>query len=111
MLNQIVIVGRLVRDPELKKSEGGSDYTNITLAVPRSYKNVDGQYDTDFISCKLWDGIASNVNEYCKKGDLLGIKGRIETRNYEKDEKINYITELIAEKITFLSSNRQTEKA
>ena len=87
MLNQIVIVGRLVRDPELKESEGGYNYTNITLAVPRSYKNVDGKYDTDFISCKLWDGIANNVSEYCKKGDLLGVKGRIETRNYEKDDK------------------------
>ena len=111
MLNQVVVVGRLVRDPELKDTENGKKVTHVTLAVPRSYKNVDGQYDTDFISCKLVDGIASNVNEYCKKGDLLGIKGRIETRNYEKDEKINYITELIAEKITFLSSNRQTEKA
>ena len=106
MLNQIVIVGRLVKDPELKDSENGSKYTNITLAVPRSYKNVDGEYDTDFISCRLWSGIAENASEYCKKGDLLGVKGRIETRNYEKDEKMNYVTELIAEKITFLSSNK-----
>ena len=106
MLNQIVIVGRLVKDPELKESEGGSPYTNITLAVPRSYKNTNGEYDTDFINCRLWDGIAKNAEEFCKKGDLLGVKGRIETRNYEKDEKINYVTELIAEKITFLSSGK-----
>jgi single-strand DNA-binding protein len=106
MLNQIVIVGRLVKDPELKESEGGAAYTNITLAVPRSYKNTNGEYDTDFINCRLWDGIAKNAEEFCKKGDLLGVKGRIETRNYEKDEKINYVTELIAEKITFLSSSK-----
>ncbi len=111
MLNQIVIVGRLVKDPELKESENGNPFTNITLAVPRSYKNVNGEYDTDFISCRLWDGIAQNANEFCKKGDLLGIKGRIETRNYEKDEKINYVTELIAEKITFLSSGKSKQEA
>ena len=112
MLNQIVIVGRLVRDPELKESENGSPFTTVTLAVPRSYKNIDGNYDTDFIDCRLWDGIAQNANEFCKKGDLLGVKGRIETRNVEKDEKITHITELIAEKITSLSSGKsKTEEA
>lgn len=106
MLNQIVVVGRLVREPEIKESENGDSYTNITLAVPRSFKNVDGQYDTDFINCKLWSGIATNVKEYCKKGDLLGVKGRVETRTYEKDDKTNYVTEIVAEKITFLSSKK-----
>ena len=111
MLNQIVLVGRLVRDPELKECEGGYKYTNITLAVPRSFKNVDGNYDTDFIDCKLWDGIAENASEFCKKGDLLGIKGRIQTSVYEKEEKKNYTTELIAEKITFLSSGKKKQEA
>ena len=106
MLNQIVIVGRLVRDPELKESENGSPFTTVTLAVPRSYKNINGEYDTDFIDCRLWDGIAKNAEEFCKKGDLLGVKGRIETRNVEKDEKVTHVTELIAEKITFLSSGK-----
>lgn len=72
MLNQVVFVGRLVRDPELKESEGGNKFTNITVAVPRSYKNVDGEYDTDFIDCRLWTGVAENTAEYCKKGDLIG---------------------------------------
>ena len=110
MLNQIVLVGRLVRDPELREYDGGK-YTNITLAVPRSFKNVDGNYDTDFIDCRLWDGIAQNANEFCKKGDLLGVKGRIETRNVEKDEKVTHVTELIAEKITFLSSSKSKKEA
>ena len=110
MLNQIVVVGRLVREPELKESENKKSFTYITLAVPRSFKNVDGQYDTDFVSFKLWDGIAENVKEYCKKGDLLGLKGRVETWTYEQDGKTNYVTDLIAEKITFLSSNK-TETA
>ena len=72
MLNQIVIVGRLVKDPELRETDSGKKVTNITLAVPRSYKNVSGEYETDFIDCTLWTGIAENTSAYCKKGDLLG---------------------------------------
>ena len=109
MLNQIVIVGRLVRDPELKKSDNGSNYTNITVAVPRSYKNVDGEYEADFIDCKLWSGVAESTAEYCKKGDLIGVKGRIETRNFEVEEEKKYVTEIIAEKITFLSNKKADE--
>ena len=76
----------------------------MTLAVPRSYKNAEGVYETDFIDCVLWNGVANNVVEYCKKGDLVGIKGRIETRTEEVNEEKKKITEIIAEKVTFLSS-------
>lgn len=72
MLNQLVVVGRLVRDPELRKTENGRNVTNITLAVPRSYKNSNGEYDTDYIDCVLWANVAENTTEYCHKGDLLG---------------------------------------
>ena len=85
MLNQLVIIGRLTKEPKLKKTENGKKVSNITLAVPRSYKNVNGQYDTDFIDCVLWKGISENTVEYCKKGDIVGIKGRIEKNSYEKD--------------------------
>ena len=67
MLNQIVIVGRLVKNPELKETEKGKKVTNITLAVPRNYKNINGEYDTDFIDCILWTGVAENTAEYCNK--------------------------------------------
>ena len=87
MLNQTVLVGRLVRDPELHESENGNKVTSITLAVPRSYKNMNGEYDTDFISCVLFKGIAENASEYCHKGDLLGVKGRIQTRKVELTEE------------------------
>ena len=110
MLNQFVIVGRLVRDPELRETETGRKITNITLAVPRSYKNSNGEYDTDFINCILWEGIAKNTTEYCKKGDLIGVKGRIQSRTVEKDEKTNYLTEMVAEKVTFLSSKREEKE-
>lgn len=106
MLNQIVIVGRLVKDPELKETDSGKKVTNITLAVPRSYKNVNGEYDTDFIDCTLWTGVAESTSEYCKKGDLLGVKGRVQTRMYEKEEEKKYVTEVIAEKVTFLTSKK-----
>ena len=109
MLNQTILVGRLVRDPELKVLDNGNNLTKITLAVPRSYKNLDGQYDTDFIDCTLWKGVAENTVEYCKKGDILGVKGRIESRVYEKEEKKKYATEIVAEKVTFLSSNKNKE--
>ena len=108
MLNQTVLVGRLTSDPELRELEGGAKVASITLAVPRSYKNVEGEYDTDFIPCVLWRGVAENAAEYCHKGDLIGIRGRIETRKYENEEKkMREKTEVIAEKLTFLSSKKQ----
>lgn len=110
MLNQFVLIGRLVRDPELHETESGKKVTTITVAAPRSYKNTNGEYETDFIDCVLWAGVAQNTTEYCKKGDLLGIKGRVQTRNIEVEEgKNKHIMELIAEKITFLSSKNHKD--
>ena len=109
MLNQLVIIGRLTKETELRKTENGKKVSNITLAVPRSYKNVNGQYDTDFIDCVLWNNVAESTTEYCKKGDLLGVRGRVQTRVYEKDEETKYVTEVVAEKVTFLSGKRKEE--
>lgn len=106
MLNNTILVGRLVRDLEVKETENGSKVAQMTLAVQRSFKNMDGSYDTDFIPCVLWKGIAENTAEYCKKGDLVGIKGRIQTRSYEQEDELKYITEVIAEKVTFLSNKK-----
>ena len=78
MLNQIVIAGRLVSDPEITKCENNLKRTYVTIAVPRSYKNTQGIYETDFIRCTLWNGVAESTCEYCKKGDIVGIKGRIQ---------------------------------
>lgn len=107
MLNQTVLVGRLVKDPELYETESGNKVTNITLAVPRSFKNSNGEYDTDFINCVLWKGVAESASEYCHKGDLLGVKGRIQTRVIENDDDKKNITEVVAEKVTFLSSKQK----
>ena len=104
MLNQVILVGRLTADPEVKKLESGKEVLNVTLAVNRSYKNSEGVYETDFIDCVLWNTIATNMNEYCKKGDVVGIKGRIQTDFVEKDDTKKKYTQVIAEKVTFLSS-------
>lgn len=106
MLNQTVIVGRIVRDLELHETENGNKVAQLTLAVPRSFKNMDGEYETDYIPCVLWRGVAENTAEYCKKGDLVGIKGRIQTSQYEQDDEVKYVTEVVAEKVTFLSTRR-----
>ena len=112
MLNQTIIVGRMVTDPELRQTESGKKVMNVTLAVPRSFKNLNGQYETDFIDCVLWKGIAESTVQYCKKGDLIGIKGRIQTREYETSEEVKkHVVEVIAEKVTFLSSAKEPKKA
>ncbi len=106
MLNQAVLVGRIVQEPEVKDTDKGK-VSNITLAVPRPFKNSNGEYDTDFISCVLWKGVAESTKEYCKKGDLVGIKGRIQTRSVElEDQTHKQFVEVIAERVTFLSSKK-----
>lgn len=105
MLNNVVIVGRLTKNPEVIESEKGNKRTFIIIAIPRPFKNVDGIYETDFIKCILWNSVAEHTCEYCKKGDVVGIKGRIQTNNYEKEGKMVYVTEVIAERVTFLSEN------
>ena len=110
MMNQVILVGRLANDIEVKEAENGRDKTYITLAVPRSYKNAEGIYETDFVDCILWDSIAQNTAEYCKKGDVIGVRGRLQSRNIEKEDgsKIK-VMEVIAEKVTFLSSKKNNE--
>lgn len=108
MLNQLVIVGRLVKEPEVKETENGNKVTNITIAIPRSYKNADGVYETDFVDCVLWNQIAENTAEYCRTGDVIGVKGRLQTKIVEKDDGTkSKKSEVIAERITFLSSAKE----
>ena len=107
MVNQIVLVGRIARTPETKVTENGKKYSTLTLAVPRNYKNQNGEYDTDFLDCTLWTGIAENTAEYCKSGDVIGVKGRLQTWLLENEDGSKYKkVEIVAEKVTFLSSAR-----
>lgn len=111
IVNNYFCVGRLANEPEVKELEDGKKVTNITIAVPRSYKNANGEYETDFIDCTIWNNVAESTSEYCKKGDMIGIKGRIETSIYEKDdgEKVKR-TNVIADRVSFLSSKTKEIK-
>ncbi len=85
-MNNTYFIGRLVTDPELRETESGKKVVNVTVAVPRSYKNKDGNYDADFIDCAFWDYNAEYVSKM-SKGNELAVQGRTETRLYEKDGK------------------------
>ena len=111
MLNQVVLVGRLTKEVELKEMEDGKKLAKINLAVGRSYKNAQGEYEADFIDCVLWHEVAENTAEYCHKGDIVGVKGRLQTDSYEKEDGTKvYKLEVVAEKVTFLSSRKEKEK-
>lgn len=110
MLNQVVLVGRLTKDVQVNKTDSGKKISGITLAIPRSFKNMNGIYDTDFIDCILWDTVASNTAEYCKKGDIVGIKGRLQSRIKETEDEKRSVMEVVAEKVTFLTAKKEEEK-
>ena len=99
MLNQVVIVGRLVKKPIVEENENGKKVCIITLAVSRDFKNDEGIYDTDFIKCTLCNDITEKTAEYCDKGDLVGVEGILQCLSGNE-------LQLIAEKISFLSSGR-----
>lgn len=103
MLNQIVLVGRLSKDIEVKKNKNGKEIGKITLEIQRSFKNANGIYETDLIDIILNDSIAKSTAEYCHKGDVVGIKGRVQTNASSKK------LDLIAEKVTFLSKAKVEE--
>ena len=103
MLNQIVIVGRLVKDPIINETQDGKKLANITLAVQRSFKNIEGNYEVDFIDCVLWKGIAESTANYCTKGSVIGVKGRLMTSLYKNNEgNTCKNVEVVAEKVSFL---------
>lgn len=110
LLNQVILVGRLVRDVVIHKSDKNIRVATISIAVPRSFKNMEGNYDTDFIDCVAFESVALNTSQYCSKGDIVGVKGRIQSRMIESEDKKESIMEIIAEKVTFLTSKGKDGK-
>lgn len=109
-INQLFLVGRLCRTPTLEK-KNSKDCCYMTIAVKRSYKNSNGDYDTDFISCTVWNVIAKRVCEYCRKGDIVSVKAHIQNNNYtDKDDKKVYSYEIVAEQISFIQTKSSEEK-
>lgn len=102
-INRVVLIGRLTRDPELRKTQNGTSVCSFTLAVNRR-QNQDGTQEADFINCVAWNKLADNIQLYQKKGNQLGIEGRINTRSYDNQQgqKV-YVTEVIAENVQFLT--------
>ena len=103
MMNRVVLVGRLTKDPELRYTPNGVPVATFTLAVNRTFSNQQGESEADFINCVVWRKPAENVANFLKKGSLAGVDGRIQTRNYEgQDGKRVYVTEILAESVQFL---------
>ncbi|WP_449538013.1 single-stranded DNA-binding protein [Ferdinandcohnia sp. Marseille-Q9671] len=103
MINQVILVGRLTKDPDLRYTQDGKAVASITLAVSRNFKSAGGSIDTDFVNCTLWKKTAENTANYCRKGSILGVTGRIQTRNYQNnDGKKVYVTEVLADSVKFL---------
>lgn len=107
MINRIVLVGRMTRDPELRRTNTGTAVTSFTLAVNRSIKTADGQ-EADFINCVVWNKVAENVEQYCSKGSLVGIEGRLRSRSYDnaQGQKV-YVTEVVCDSVQFLDTKKQ----
>ncbi|MBU8881091.1 single-stranded DNA-binding protein [Bacillus sp. FJAT-29790] len=110
MINQVTLVGRLTKSPELRRTPEGTPVTNVTLAVNRHYRNQRGEIDADFVQCTLWKRAAENTSRYCRKGSLIGITGRIQTRHYDNQEGTRvYVTEVLAESVRFLDQRKPEE--
>jgi len=110
MNNTMFAVGRLTEDPKIEKTPNGRVVSNITIAVPRTYKNENGEYDTDFLDCVFWGEIANNATKYCKKGDLVGVRGRLENNTFEVDGQNHKVSKIIADKISFLSTRKEIDE-
>ncbi len=104
-MNKVILIGRLTRDPELRTIASGNATTSFTIAVNRNFTNQNGEREADFINCVAWRKQAENVAKYCTKGSQVAVEGRIQTRNYDaQDGTKRYVTEVIADNVTFLSS-------
>lgn len=112
MINNVVLVGRIVRDPELRYTPQNTAVATFTLAVNRRFKNAQGEREADFINCVIWRQPAENLANWAKKGTLVGITGSIQVRNYEnKEGQRVYVTEVLADSFQMLESNsNKTEK-
>ena len=108
MINNVVLVGRMTRDAELRMTQSNTAVASFTLAVNRPFKNQNGEREADFINCVIWRQAAENLANWCKKGALVGITGNIQTRNYENQQGQRvYVTEVLANSFQLLESRSQ----
>ena len=111
MINNVVLAGRLTKDPDLRYTASGTGVATFTLAVNRNFTNQNGNREADFINCVIWRKSAENLANYAKKGTLIGVTGRIQTRNYENQQGQRvYVTEVVADNFQLLESRSNNEK-
>lgn len=110
-MNKCVMIGRVTKDLELKQTTAGNSVAEFSLAVKRSFKNANGEYESDFFNCVAFSKSAETISRYVNKGDQIGIEGRLQTRNYTNSEgrKI-YVTEIIVENFEFLQTKKADEQ-
>lgn len=110
MINNVVLVGRITKDPELRYTTSNVAVATFSLAVNRTFKDANGERETDFINCVIWRQQAENLANWAKKGALIGITGRIQTRSYENQQGQRvYVTEVVAENFQMLESRATRE--
>ncbi|MED5041086.1 single-stranded DNA-binding protein [Geobacillus stearothermophilus] len=108
-MNRVVLVGRLVKDAELRYTPNGTAVASFTLAVNRPFANQQGEREADFINVVAWRKIAENVANHTTKGSLIAVDGRLQTRSYEKDGRRVYVTEVVADTVQFLARSGSQE--
>lgn len=104
MMNRVVLVGRITRDPELRYTTSNIAVVSFTLAVNRPFADQSGERQADFIQCVVWRKQAENLARYVSKGALIGVDGRLQTRQYESDQGTRYITEVVCDSVQFLET-------
>ncbi|EPE8671737.1 single-stranded DNA-binding protein [Staphylococcus pseudintermedius] len=110
MINRVVLVGRLTKDPEFRTTQSGVEVATFTLAVNRNYKNKNGEQQADFINCIVFRKQAENVNNYLNKGNLAGVDGRLQSRSYENQEgRRIFVTEVICDSVQFLETKNNNQ--
>lgn len=106
-MNKAILIGRITKDIELKKTTSGKSVATFTLAVNRDFKNADGNTEADFINCVAFEQRAETISKYVHKGDKFGVVGKINTRTYDKNGSKVYVTEVIVENFDFLESKKE----
>ena len=104
MINRVVLVGRITKDPEVKMTQSNISVCRFTLAVDRQFQDANGEKQADFITCVVWRKAAELLGQYIKKGAMLGIDGRIQTGQYEAEGVMRYTTEVVCDSVRFLES-------
>ena len=107
-MNKIILVGRLTKDPEVRSTSAGFNTVNFTVAVNRNFKNKEGNYDADFLPCVAFRNTADFISKFFKKGSMISLDGRVQTRNYDaQDGSKRYVTEIVVENVEFVGGKNE----